>query len=96
MLAGAALVVGLVLLVAFGALSVMAVWGRAASSSPGPEGPAVRAVEEPAMEMHALGECLRLDPFQLKLRARPPEWLWSVRAHPGQAGAAIPERPPPL
>ncbi|KAL2305785.1 hypothetical protein Nmel_003674 [Mimus melanotis] len=93
MLAGAALVVGLVLLVAFGALCVMAMWDRAPRSSPRPEEPAVRAVEEPAMELHALGECLRLDPFQLKLRARSPEWLWSVRAHPGQA---FPEPPPPL
>ncbi|KAI1240420.1 hypothetical protein IHE44_0008842 [Lamprotornis superbus] len=96
MLAGAALVAGLMLLVAFGALCVMAMWDRAPRSSSRPEGPAVRAVEEPAMELHALGECLRLDPFQLKLRARSPEWLWSVRAHPGQAGQAFPEPPPPL
>ncbi|KAM7060369.1 uncharacterized protein M8220_000934 isoform 2-T5 [Acridotheres tristis] len=96
MLAGAALVTGLVLLVAFGALCIMAMWDRAPRSSPRPEGPAVRAVEEPAMELHALGECLRLDPFQLKLRARSPEWLWSVRAHPGRAGQAFPEPSPPL
>ncbi|NXL78658.1 AGRE2 protein, partial [Leptocoma aspasia] len=80
MLVGAALVAGLVMLVAFGALCVTALWGRSLR----PEEPAVRAVEEPAMELQGLGECLRLEPFQLKLRARPPEWLWSVRAHPGQ------------
>ncbi|NXV09549.1 AGRE2 protein, partial [Cettia cetti] len=97
MLVGAALVAGLVMLVAFGALCVTALRGRAPSSrSPRPEEPAVRAAEEPAMELHRLGECLQLDPFQLKLRARAPEWLWSVRAHPGQAGQVCPEQPPPL
>ncbi|XP_041260284.1 uncharacterized protein LOC121335826 [Onychostruthus taczanowskii] len=96
MLVGAALVTGLVLLVAFGALCVTALWGQAPRRSPRPEEPPVRAVEEPAMELHALGECLQLDPFQLKLRARAPEWLWSVRAHPGQAGQRSPEQPPPL
>ncbi|XP_041892681.1 uncharacterized protein LOC121668724 [Corvus kubaryi] len=95
MLVGAALVAGLVMAVAFGALCVMAVWGQPPRRSPRPEEPPGRAVEEPAMELHNLGECLRLDPFQLKLRARPPEWLWSVRAHPGQAGSAFPEQPPP-
>ncbi|NXM84335.1 AGRE2 protein, partial [Oenanthe oenanthe] len=95
-LAGAALVAGLVLLVAFAALCVRAVRGRAPGSSAGPEGPAGGSTEEPAMELHALGECLRLDPFQLKLRARTPEWLWSVRAHHGPAGPAFPEPPPPL
>ncbi|XP_066033798.1 uncharacterized protein [Chamaea fasciata] len=87
MLVGAALVAGLVMLVAFGVLCVTALRGRAPSrSSPGPE-------EEPAMELHRLGECLQLDPFQLKLRARSPEWLWSVRAHHGQV---CPEEPPQL
>ncbi|KFO54722.1 hypothetical protein N302_08611, partial [Corvus brachyrhynchos] len=95
MLVGAALVAGLVMVVAFGALCVTAVWGQPPRRSPRPEEPPGRAVEEPAMELHNLGECLRLDPFQLKLRARPPEWLWSVRAHPGQAGSAFPEQPPP-
>ncbi|XP_068042546.1 uncharacterized protein [Anomalospiza imberbis] len=96
MLAGAALVAGLVLLVAFSALCVTALWGQALRRSPRPEEPAARAVEEPAMELHDLGECLQLDPFQLKLRARSPEWLWSARAHPGQAGRLFPEQPAPL
>ncbi|NXY36985.1 AGRE2 protein, partial [Pomatorhinus ruficollis] len=95
MLVGAALVAGLVMLVAFGVLCVTVVCGRAPSRRrPRPEEePVVRAEEEPAMELHRLGECLQLDPFQLKLRARSPEWLWSVRAQPGQA---CPERPPQL
>ncbi|XP_037989401.1 uncharacterized protein LOC119699655 isoform X4 [Motacilla alba alba] len=96
MLVGAALVAGLVLLVAFGVLCVTALWGQTPRRSPRPEEPPVRAVEEPAMELHNLGECLQLDPFQLKLRARTPEWLWSVRVHPGQAGQLFPEQPPPL
>ncbi|NWZ70092.1 AGRE2 protein, partial [Acrocephalus arundinaceus] len=98
MLAGAALVAGLVLLVAFGVLCVTALWGRAPSgrSPTRPEEAAVRAEEEPAMELQRLGECLQLEPFQLKLRARSPEWLWNVRAHPGQAGQHFPEQPPPL
>ncbi|NWT23106.1 AGRE2 protein, partial [Cardinalis cardinalis] len=98
MLVGAALVAGLVLLVAFGGLCVTALWGQAPRRSPRPEEPAVRAVEEPAMELHSLGQCLQLDPFQLKLRARSPEWLWNVRAPPGQAGQGqpFPEQPPPL
>ncbi|NWY26114.1 AGRE2 protein, partial [Pheucticus melanocephalus] len=98
MLVGAALVAGLVLLVAFGGLCVMALWGQAPRRSPRPEEPEVRAVEEPAMELHSLGQCLQLDPFQLKLRARSPEWLWNVRAPPGQAGQGqqFPEQPPPL
>nr|XP_030125246.3 uncharacterized protein LOC105759051 [Taeniopygia guttata] len=96
MLVGAALVAGLVLLVAFSGLCVTALRGQAPRRSPGPKEPVVRAVEEPAMELHDLGECLRLDPFQLKLRARAPEWLWSVRAHPGQAGGLSPEQPGPL
>lgn len=86
---------GLVLLVAFGVLCVTVVCGRGPSRrrSPRPEvEPAVRAAEEPpAMELHHLGECLQLDPFQLKLRARSPEWLWNVRAQPGQV---CPEQPP--
>lgn len=94
MLVGAALVVGLVMLVAFGALCVTAVWGRPPRRSPRPEEPPERAVEEPAMELHDLGQWLCLDPFQMKLRARSPEWLWSVRANPGQAGRVFPEQPP--
>lgn len=96
MLVGAALVAGLVLLVAFGVLCVTALCGRdPGRSGPRPEEePAV--MEPPAVELHRLGECLQLDPFQLKLRARSPEWLWSVRAHPGQVGRGCPERPPRL
>ncbi|KFV51422.1 hypothetical protein N328_06993, partial [Gavia stellata] len=67
-----------------------------ASGIPSPEDPPVRAVEEPAMELHDLGQCLRLDPFQLKLRARPPEWLWGARAHPAQAYRVFLEQSPPL
>ncbi|XP_058658360.1 uncharacterized protein LOC131556005 isoform X1 [Ammospiza caudacuta] len=98
MLVGAALVAGLVLLVAFGGLCVTALCGQAPRRSPRPEEPAVRAVEEPAMELHSLGQCLQLDPLQLKLRARAPEWLWNVRVPPGQAGQGqqFPEQPPPL
>ncbi|KAL9864169.1 uncharacterized protein GJ701_002017 isoform 2-T2 [Geothlypis trichas] len=96
MLVGAALVAGLVLLVAFGGLCVTTLWGRAPRRSPRPEEAAVRAVEEPALELHSLGQCLQLDPFQLKLRARSPEWLWNVRAPPGQAGQQFPEQPLPL
>ncbi|TRZ19772.1 hypothetical protein HGM15179_007338, partial [Zosterops borbonicus] len=91
LLVGAALLAGLVLLVAFGVLCVTVVCGRAPgrrSPSPEQQEEAVRAVEEPPMELHRLGECLQLDPFQLKLRARSPEWLWSVRAPHGQAGQA--------
>ncbi|NXH37616.1 AGRE2 protein, partial [Dicaeum eximium] len=90
-LAGAALLAGLVMLVAFGGLCVAALRGR----RPRPAERPARAVEEPAMELQDLGQCLRLDPLQLKLRARPPEWLWSVRAQPGQ-GRLFPEQPPPL
>ncbi|KFQ67672.1 hypothetical protein N335_02868, partial [Phaethon lepturus] len=84
-LVGAAIMAGLAMLVAAGTLC-RAAWRRQHHRrNPSPEEPPVRAVEEPAMELHDLGECLRLDPFQLKLRARPPEWLWGVRAHPRQA-----------
>ncbi|XP_063247686.1 uncharacterized protein LOC134547534 [Prinia subflava] len=94
MLVGAALVAGLVMLVAFCVLCVTVLCGRAPGRSPRPEEPAVR--EEPAMELQSLGECLQLEPFQLKLRARTPEWLWSVRAHPGQAEQTFPEQLPSL
>ncbi|NWH90846.1 AGRE2 protein, partial [Aegithalos caudatus] len=90
MLVGAALVAGLVMLVAFGGLCVTAVWGRA----PGRRSP--RPAEEPPMELHSLGQCLQLDPFQLKLRARSPEWLWNFRTHPGQVGQGCPEQPSQL
>ncbi|KFP69609.1 hypothetical protein N310_06300, partial [Acanthisitta chloris] len=82
---GVAILVGLVMLVAAGALCGMAVSRGHPRRDPSPEEPPVRAVEEPEMELHDLGECLRLDPFQLKLRARSPEWLWGARAHHGQA-----------
>ncbi|NWQ99807.1 AGRE2 protein, partial [Paradoxornis webbianus] len=84
MLVGAALVAGLVMLVAFGVLCVTVLRGRAPSSSRRSPRPEEEPAEEPAMELHRLGECLQLDPFQLKLRARSPEWLWSVRAPHGQ------------
>ncbi|NXK92761.1 AGRE2 protein, partial [Formicarius rufipectus] len=95
-LVGAAIVASLVMLVAAGLLCVTATWGRHPRSSPSPEEPSERAVEEPGMELHDLEECLSLDPFQLKLRARPPEWLWSVRAHRGQACQVFLEQSPPL
>lgn len=81
-LVGAAIVAGLAMLVAAGVLCRQ---GWHPRRNPSLEEPPTRAVEEPAMELHDLGECLRLDPFQLKLRARPPEWLWGARAHPSQA-----------
>ncbi|KFO96937.1 hypothetical protein N300_05348, partial [Calypte anna] len=84
-LVGAAIVAGLATLVAAGALCWSAKCGRHHRRNQSPEEPQVGALEEPAMELHDLDECLRLDPFQLKLRARPPEWLWGARAYPGQA-----------
>ncbi|KFQ18103.1 hypothetical protein N331_04850, partial [Merops nubicus] len=84
-LVGAAIVAALAMLVAAGAMCRVGRWGRHRKRNPSPEEPPVRAVEEPEMELHDLGECLRLDPFQLKLRARSPEWLWDVRAHSSQA-----------
>ncbi|KFQ99601.1 hypothetical protein Y956_07301, partial [Nipponia nippon] len=95
-LVGAAIMAGLVTLVAAGALCRAARQGRQPKRNLSPEEPPVRAVEEPAMELHDLGECLRLDPFQLKLRARPPEWLWGARAHPGQSYRVFLEQSPPL
>ncbi|NXK36715.1 FBLN4 protein, partial [Piprites chloris] len=95
-LVGAAIVAVLVMLAAAAALCVTAMWRRHPRRSPGLEEPSGRAVEEPEMELHDLGECLRLDPFQLKLRARPPEWLWSVRAHHGQACQVFLEQSSPL
>ncbi|XP_054033175.1 uncharacterized protein LOC128899065 [Dryobates pubescens] len=71
-LVGASLVAALAMLVAAGAMCRQR-WS--CRKSPSPEEPAGRAEEEPALELPALGECLRLDPFQLKLRARTPEWL---------------------
>ncbi|KFO93286.1 hypothetical protein N320_11730, partial [Buceros rhinoceros silvestris] len=84
-LVGAAIMAALVMLVAAGTMCRVAKWRQHPRRNPSPEEPPVRSAEEPAMELHDLEECLRLDPFQLKLRARPPEWLWGARAHPGQA-----------
>ncbi|XP_072189903.1 uncharacterized protein [Excalfactoria chinensis] len=97
MLVGAAITVSLALMVASGALC-WAKWRRwRAGRAPGPEEPPEQAVEEPpVMELRDLGDCLRLDPFQLKLRARPPEWLWGARAHPGQAYSVFLEQSAPL
>ncbi|XP_064302758.1 uncharacterized protein LOC135312533 [Phalacrocorax carbo] len=95
-LVGAAIMGSLAMLVAAGALCRSARWGRCPRRNPSPEEPPVRAMEEPAMKLHDLGECLRLDPFQLKLRARPPEWLWGARTHPGQAYRVFLEQSSPL
>ncbi|KFW93473.1 hypothetical protein N336_12539, partial [Phalacrocorax carbo] len=95
-LVGAAIMGSLAILVAAGALCRSARWGRCPRRNPSPEEPPVRAMEEPAMKLHDLGECLRLDPFQLKLRARPPEWLWGARTHPGQAYRVFLEQSSPL
>ncbi|KFU86473.1 hypothetical protein M959_10769, partial [Chaetura pelagica] len=92
-LVGAAIVAGLAMLVAAGALCRSARWGLHPRRDPSPEEPPVRAREEPEMELHDLEECLRLEPFQLKLRARPPEWLWGARAQPGQANHVFLEQP---
>lgn len=96
-LVGAAITASLTLLVAAGALC-RAKWRRRhPGRALGPEEPPEQAVEEPpVMELQDLGDCLRLDPFQLKLRARPPEWLWGARAHPGQAYRVFLEQSPPL
>ncbi|NWX22604.1 AGRE2 protein, partial [Aegotheles bennettii] len=84
-LVGAAIVAGLAMLVAAGALCRSARWGGHPRRNPNLEEPPAGAVEESVMELHDLEECLRLEPFQLKLRARPPEWLWGARADPSQA-----------
>ncbi|KFQ00329.1 hypothetical protein N329_06521, partial [Haliaeetus albicilla] len=91
-LVGAAIMAVLAMLVAAGAWCRVARWGWHPRRNLSPEELPVRAVEEPAMELHDLGECLHLDPFQLKLRARPPEWLWSIRAHSGQVYQVFPEQ----
>ncbi|KFP91104.1 hypothetical protein N311_04539, partial [Apaloderma vittatum] len=79
-LVGVAITAALVMLAAAGALCRTAIQKQCARRNPSPEEPPARPVEEPVMELHDLGECLRLEPFQLKLRARAPEWLWSARA----------------
>ncbi|NWI66570.1 AGRE2 protein, partial [Todus mexicanus] len=95
-LVGAAIVGALAMLVAAGVMCRMGRGGWHPRKNPSTEEPPVRAVEEPMVELHDLGECLRLDPFQLKLRARAPEWLWGVRAHPSQAYPVFLEQPSPL
>ncbi|KFU98990.1 hypothetical protein N340_14353 [Tauraco erythrolophus] len=95
-LVGAAIVAGLAMLVAAGMLCRASRRRQHPRRNPSPEEPPVRAMEEPVMELHDLGECLRLDPFQLKLRARPPEWLWDARAHRGQAYQVFLEQSSPL
>ncbi|CAM9849191.1 unnamed protein product [Bubo scandiacus] len=95
-LVGAAIMAGLAMLVAAGAMCRVARWGQHPRRNLSPEESPVRAVEEPVMELHDLEECLHLDPFQLKLRARPPEWLWTARAHTSQAYRVVLEQSPPL
>ncbi|NWR60896.1 FBN1 protein, partial [Bucorvus abyssinicus] len=95
-LVGAAIMAALAMLVAAGTMCRAGRWRWQPRRNPSPEEPPVRAAEEPVMELHDLGECLRLDPFQLKLRARPPEWLWGARAHPSQAYRVFLEQPPTL
>ncbi|NXY88528.1 AGRE2 protein, partial [Alcedo cyanopectus] len=95
-LVGAAIMAALVMLVAAGIMCRVGRWGCHPRRNPSPEEPAVSAVEEPAMELHDLGECLRLEPFQLKLRARAPEWLWGARANSSQAYQVFLEQSSPL
>ncbi|XP_015712083.2 uncharacterized protein LOC107310709 [Coturnix japonica] len=97
MLVGAAIMASLALLVAAGTLCWAKWQRRRAGRALGPEEPPEPAAEEPpVMELRDLGDCLRLDPFQLKLRARPPEWLWGARAHHGQAYSVFLEQSAPL
>ncbi|XP_035177336.1 uncharacterized protein LOC118164142 [Oxyura jamaicensis] len=95
-LVGAAIMACLVMLVAAAALCGAKCWGQCPRRDLGPEEPAERPAAEPVMELRDLEDCLRLDPFQLKLRARPPEWLWGARAHPGQAYHVFLEQSPQL
>ncbi|XP_061317387.1 uncharacterized protein LOC133273220 isoform X1 [Pezoporus flaviventris] len=95
-LVGAAIMATLSMLVAAGVLCRAAMRGRHPRRSLSPEEPPARAAEEPVMELHDLGQCLRLDPFQLKLRARPPEWLWAARVHPAQEYQVFLEQSPQL
>ncbi|OXB51731.1 hypothetical protein ASZ78_007314 [Callipepla squamata] len=96
-LVGASVTASLALLVAAGALCWAKWRRRRLRRALGPEESPERAMEEPpVMELQDLEDCLRLDPFQLKLRARPPEWLWGARAHPGQAYRVFLEQSSPL
>ncbi|NXV73637.1 AGRE2 protein, partial [Atlantisia rogersi] len=95
-LVGAAITAAVAMLVAAGALCRAARQRRHFRKNLSPEEPPVRAVEEPAMELHDLGEWLHLDPFRLKLRARPPEWLWGARVQHSQAYQVFLEQSPQL
>ncbi|NXU58789.1 WAK5 kinase, partial [Turnix velox] len=94
-LVGAAITAVLAMLVAAVALCRAARRRRRHRRHPSFEEPPARAVEDPAMELHDLGQCLNLDPFQLKLRARPPEWLWEARVHSSQHYRVFLEQSPP-
>ncbi|NXH13780.1 AGRE2 protein, partial [Bucco capensis] len=97
-LVGAALMAVLAMLVAAGAMYRAGSRGKHCRRNPSPEeqpaGPS--SLEEPAMELHDLGQCLNLDPFQLKLRARTPEWLWGARGQAGQTYQVFVEQSSPL
>ncbi|XP_065538274.1 uncharacterized protein LOC136015776 isoform X2 [Lathamus discolor] len=95
-LVGAAITAALSMLVAAGVLCRAAVRGRHLKRTLSLEEPPARAAEEPVMELHDLGQCLRIDPFQLKLRARPPEWLWAARVHHAQEYRVFLEQSPQL
>ncbi|NXL91377.1 AGRE2 protein, partial [Alectura lathami] len=95
-LVGAAITAALALLVAAGAMCRTKWRRRRLGRALRPEEPPEQVAEEPVLELRDLEDCLRLDPFQLKLRARPPEWLWGARAHPGQAYRVFLEQSPPL
>ncbi|XP_062429461.1 uncharacterized protein LOC134139102 [Rhea pennata] len=88
MLVGAAVILGLVLLVAVGILCGVA-RRRRPGRDPCPEELGAQCEEEPeaavVMELSHLSDCLRLEPFQLKVRARPPDWICRTHAGPSQA-----------
>ncbi|XP_068796643.1 uncharacterized protein [Struthio camelus] len=87
-LVGAAVSSVLVLLVAVGILCGVA-RQRRPTGDPCPEEPGAQSEESSpvavVMELNHLDDCLRLEPFQLKVRARPPDWISQARASPGQA-----------
>ncbi|NXG46991.1 AGRE2 protein, partial [Psilopogon haemacephalus] len=84
-LVGAAIMAALAMLVAAGAMCRVGRQRWSCKGLPNPEEAPARTAEELGMELQDLGQCLRLDPFQLKLRARTPEWLWGARTSSGQA-----------
>ncbi|NXX46868.1 AGRE2 protein, partial [Tricholaema leucomelas] len=96
MLVGAAIVAALAMLVAAGAMCRAGWQRRSRRRLPSAEEAPGRAAEEPAIELRDLGQCLRLDPFQLKLRARTPEWLWGARSPSAQAYQLYLEQSTPL